>query len=497
MAHTRSSTERGYATARARALVKEDPGVVRVGRNNPRPRSRPDEGARGEGTSGGGGEGGGGGGSRGGGGGNTFMTEVGGSGGGGDRAAGAGGGGLDQPGEQPSGRPRCQLWDEPDVIGFDDPEYPAAARAGGPRPSSPLTLAAEAAFGATSVGRAGAAMLPPGAGPAGGRHVLSQYKSQAMRADAADTWYARNRPHDQAAVKGQVESDIQHMLLSSREIAERLRPPPVARKTTINFLATPKMPRGALDSYEGTDPEAWSYWKKQELAREAEAAAAKRGEVERWTRQKRDRMKQWRDDKDALSAAVHEQAEALEKEKKRYAHELGKYIKSKNPEEIDEFAARRDKQVRRAAEVKHKKMGDFNAYSNAHRGPLEALSFGKVSMLYALPDILTLGHAAESEHGRLKLGNEEAGSGEIREGEAGAEGEGAGGGAGGWAGGGGAGCGGIESGGAESAQGAGGMGASGVYAEGEDEEEVLALALQSRDPSDAGARGEGEGETPP
>ena len=67
-----------------------------------------------------------------------------------------------------------------------------------------------------------------------------------------------------------MESDIQTMLLSSREIAARLRPPPVARKTTINFLATPKMPRGALDNYDGTDPLEWSYWKKQEMARATE-----------------------------------------------------------------------------------------------------------------------------------------------------------------------------------------------------------------------------------
>ena len=268
---------------------------------------------------------------------------------------------------------------------------------GGPRPVSPLTLAAEAAaeavygatHGATGGGvPGGASTLPPGAGPSGGRHVLSHYKSQAVRVDAADSWYARNRSDDKATLKGQVESDIQNMLLSSREIAGRLRPEPVARKTTINFLATPKMPRGALDNYEGTDPAEWAYWKRQELAREAEAAAAKQARTERWTEQKREQMKRWKDDKDALEAAMREQAEALEKEKKRYARELGKYIKSKNAEEVDEFKSRREKQVRRAADMKSKKVGDFTPYHNEYLGPLEANDpFGKVSLLDTLPDI--------------------------------------------------------------------------------------------------------------
>jgi hypothetical protein len=82
-----------------------------------------------------------------------------------------------------------------------------------------------------------------------------------------------------------------------------------------------------LDNYEGTDPTEWAHWKKQEMARDAEAAAAKAAAKERWSQQKRDQMKQWKGDKDALDAAVREQSEALEKEKKRYARELGKYIK--------------------------------------------------------------------------------------------------------------------------------------------------------------------------
>jgi hypothetical protein len=35
-----------------------------------------------------------------------------------------------------------------------------------------------------------------------------------------------------------------------------------------------------------------------------------------------------------------EQAEALEKEKKRYARELGKYVKSKAVEDVDDFKVR-------------------------------------------------------------------------------------------------------------------------------------------------------------
>ena len=351
--HTRSSIERGYATARARAL-KDAPTGVRVGHNNPRPRVR-------RGDDGGDGRGGG-----------TFLTEL--------------GGDLNSNDNQPR-----QLWEEPDVIGFDDPEYPTLPRATrGPRPVSPLTLAAEAAaeavYGATATDRA--RTLPPGAGPLGGRHVLSQYKSQATRLEAADSWYAQNRGNaKKATVKGQVESDIQNMLLSSREIAGRLRPKPVARKTTINFLSTPKMPRGALDCYEGSDPAEWTYWKRQELAREEEAAAAKRERLERWSQQKRDQMKRWKEDREALERATREQEEALEKERKRYARELGKYIASKNPEEVDDFKSRREKQVRRATELKVKKKGDFNPYSNT-KGALEvADTFGKISMLDTLPDI--------------------------------------------------------------------------------------------------------------
>ena len=185
-------------------------------------------------------------------------------------------------GEEAPAGPR-HLWDEPDVIGPGDEGYPDYDRDVA-RPPSPLTLAAEAAAAAAGVHDGSSASIaasasasrhhnhhqpPPGAGPVGGRNVPSQYQYQSQaRLSADDTWYARNRPAGKMAVKGQVEADIQNMLLSSREIAGRLRPPPVARKTTINFLATPKMPRGALDNYDGTDPVEWSAWKKQEMARE-------------------------------------------------------------------------------------------------------------------------------------------------------------------------------------------------------------------------------------
>jgi hypothetical protein len=87
--HTRSSIERGYATARARSQTDEHViGGVRVGRNNPRPRILEDALS----SSNGGG---------------TFMTDV----------------DVDSAGTSASAAPR-HLWEEPDVIGFDDEGYP-------------------------------------------------------------------------------------------------------------------------------------------------------------------------------------------------------------------------------------------------------------------------------------------------------------------------------------------------------------------------------------
>ena len=356
--HTRSSIERGYATARARALNDGSGfGGLAAGRKTPSRRNNLGGPA------------------------SPFV----------ERTTSAGSGRSPRSHGR-GGSTSGQLWDDPDVVGFDDPDYPAreTRRArGGSRPMSPLSLAAERAAAAVyGAGGDGATAATPGAGPSGGRQVLSEYKRQAMRADAADSWYARHRSNDKASVKGQVEADIQNMLLSSREIAGRLRPPPVARKATIDFLSTPKMPRGVLDNYDGTDPVEWSRWKKEEMARAEQAAESKKERLQRWTQKQREQMKRWKGDKDALDSAMQEHAEALEKEKKRYARELGKYIKSKNAEEVGDYKARRERMTRLAAEMKGKKLGDFSGYSNGFRGPLlEADKFGKVSHLDILPDI--------------------------------------------------------------------------------------------------------------
>ena len=65
------------------------------------------------------------------------------------------------------------------------------------------------------------------------------------------------------------------------------------RKSALDALSRPKMARGLLASYSGTDPEEFKYWKSVELKRRSTKETAKRESNERWTEKKRRELRQW------------------------------------------------------------------------------------------------------------------------------------------------------------------------------------------------------------
>ena len=64
-------------------------------------------------------------------------------------------------------------------------------------------------------------------------------------------------------------------------------PKPKHRKSALDALSRPKMARGLLASYSGTDTAEFKYWKSVELKRRSTKETAKRESNGRWTEKKR------------------------------------------------------------------------------------------------------------------------------------------------------------------------------------------------------------------
>ena len=126
-------------------------------------------------------------------------------------------------------------------------------------------------------------------------------------------------------------------------------PKPRHRKSALDALSRPKMARGLLESYSGTDPEEFKYWKSVELKRRSTKETAKRESNERWTEKKRQEMRQWLAKRAELERSHKEEKAAMEKEQKAYRRDMDKYVEAKGKEYLHEhllsesFKRERDK----------------------------------------------------------------------------------------------------------------------------------------------------------
>ena len=108
------------------------------------------------------------------------------------------------------------------------------------------------------------------------------------------------------------------------------------RKSALDALSRPKMARGLLASYSGTDPEEFKYWKSVELKRRSTKETAKRESNERWTEKKRQEMRQWLAKRAELERSHKEEKAAMEKEQKAYRRDMDKYVEAKGKEDLHE-----------------------------------------------------------------------------------------------------------------------------------------------------------------
>lgn len=81
---------------------------------------------------------------------------------------------------------------------------------------------------------------------------------------------------------------------------------PKHRKSALDALSRPKMARGLLESYSGTDPTEFRYWKGVELKRRSAKETAKRASNESWTLKKRKELRAWKAERDALARRCKE-----------------------------------------------------------------------------------------------------------------------------------------------------------------------------------------------
>lgn len=113
-------------------------------------------------------------------------------------------------------------------------------------------------------------------------------------------------------------------------------PKPKHRKSALDALSRPKMARGLLASYSGTDPAEFKYWKSVELKRRSTKETAKRESNERWTEKKRREMRQWLAKRAELERSHKEEKAAMEKEQKAYRRDMDKYVEAKGKENLHE-----------------------------------------------------------------------------------------------------------------------------------------------------------------
>jgi hypothetical protein len=111
---------------------------------------------------------------------------------------------------------------------------------------------------------------------------------------------------------------------------------PKHRKSALDALSRPKMARGLLESYSGTDPTEFRYWKGVELKRRSAKETAKRASNESWTLKKRKELRAWKAERDALARRCKETKAAMEKKTKAYRREMDRYVEVKGEEDLKE-----------------------------------------------------------------------------------------------------------------------------------------------------------------
>ena len=96
------------------------------------------------------------------------------------------------------------------------------------------------------------------------------------------------------------------------------------------------MAKGLLESYSGTDPTEFRYWKGVELKRRSAKETAKRASNESWTLKKRKELRAWKAERDALARRCKETKAAMEKKTKAYRREMDRYVEVKGEEDLKE-----------------------------------------------------------------------------------------------------------------------------------------------------------------
>ena len=114
------------------------------------------------------------------------------------------------------------------------------------------------------------------------------------------------------------------------------------------------MPIGAgdADGYDGTDPREYRAAVLLEASRERERMARKTRCLELWAGKRREAMREWRAGRDAAASAAEEEEAALERERRRYARELNKYVANRAAQDVRGFVAKRGDAAARAARIR-------------------------------------------------------------------------------------------------------------------------------------------------
>jgi len=141
---------------------------------------------------------------------------------------------------------------------------------------------------------------------------------------------------------------------ASLPLHRRRRRPVVMSKAALEHLSAPKMPVGAgdADGYDGTDPREYRAAVLLEASRERERMARKTRGLERWAGKRREAMREWRAGRDAAASAAEEEEAALERERRRYARELNKYVANRAAQDVRGFVAKRGDAAARAARIR-------------------------------------------------------------------------------------------------------------------------------------------------
>ena len=252
---------------------------------------------------------------------------------------------------------------------------PSAAAARGGRPGAPAAgagrrpaepweelLRAEEEGTGTGAAGAGTAETAEAAGPPlqlqAAEELVDEKGRLVQRWD--QPWFDHHAARFKTrTVREQVKGDISSLLATSADFQRKAGPARTVRVATLQRLSAPKAIRGDTGrvALEGTHR--WAEWKRGELAQERRAERAKEQVLRREKAERQQQLREWRQGRDESVVQSAQLATIIKREQRRYAKEMHRFLCEEASDKLNEWSAKRQKQLEKASKLRERETYKF------------------------------------------------------------------------------------------------------------------------------------------